>query len=163
MNNHPPQDPSAEEPDEIIEDLMSIKDLLNESEDGGSDEEVPLLDDPLEQNMTVDEGMPDDTFKALLDDAWQDSVEDLFNDARARIEQNREAWLPEDTDDLAAALKIRIDASVRAWLAETLEANIGRLRERIVSELSTELLAQMREKFSQPQTSPLTPPLTRKD
>ena len=163
MNNHPPQDPSAEEPDEIIEDLMSIKDLLNESEDGGSDEEVPLLDDPLEQNMTVDEGMPDDTFKALLDDAWQDSVEDLFNDARSRIEQNREAWLPEDTDDLAAALKVRIDASVRAWLAETLEANIGRLRERIVSELSTELLAQMREKFSQPQTPPLTPPLTRKD
>ena len=159
MNNHPPQDPNAEEPDEIIEDLMSIKDLLNESEDGASDEEVPLLDDPLEQNVTVDEGMPDDTFKALLDDAWQDSVENLFNDARSRIEQNREVWLPQDTDDLAAALKIRIDASVRAWLAETLEANIGRLRERIVSELSTELLAQMREKFSQPQT----PPLTRKD
>jgi hypothetical protein len=152
VKDHPPQDSDAEEPDELIEDLMSIKDLLNESEDLESNTEVPLLDDPLEQNLTVDEGMPDDTFKALLDDAWQDSVEGLFNDARERIERNREAWLPEDTDDLAAALKVRIDASVRAWLQETLEANIGRLRERIVTELSTELLAQMREKFSQPPT-----------
>ena len=126
--------------------------MLNESEDLESGHEVPLLDDPLAQSSTDDEGMTDDTFKALLDDAWQDSVEDLFNDARARIERNREAWLPEDTDDLAAALKVRIDASVRAWLAETLEANIGRLRERIVSELSTELLAQMRDKFSIPST-----------
>jgi hypothetical protein len=162
VSNHPPHDPNvnkSDEPDEIIEDLMSIKDLLNESEDFDGDQQVPLLDDPLEQTVTIDEGMPDDTFKALLDDAWQDSVEDLFNDARSRIERNREAWLPEDTDDLAAALKVRIDASVRAWLQETLEANIGRLRERIVSELSTELLAQMREKFSQPPT----PPLTRKD
>ncbi len=110
-----------------------------------SDEEVPLLDDPLEQSFSIDEGMADETFKALLDDAWQDSVDDLFKDTRRRIEQDRAEWVPQDTDSLAAALKISIDDSVRAWLAETLEANIGLLRERIVSELSTELLSHMRK------------------
>ena len=111
------------------------------------DEDVPLLDDPVEQSLVVDEGLADETFKALLGDAWRESVDDLFKDTRRRIEQDRSEWSPKDTDALADALKIRIDDSVRQWLAETLEANIGRLRERIVSELSTELLSHMREKF----------------
>ena len=157
-----PEEAERDEPDEIIEDLKSIKDLLDEeslddAEDHTSrrtlsDDDVPLLDDPLEEAATINEGMSDDTFTTLLGDAWQDSVEQIFDEARARIQSNSTSWLPEHTDELADALKIRIDASVRAWLAETLEANIGRLRERIVAELSAELLTQMREKFSQPPT-----------
>lgn len=136
------------EPEEIIEDLESIKDLLDE-EAQAPETDVPLLDDPLEEGVTIEEGMTDDTFHALLGDAWQDSVEEIFAEARARIERNSAAWLPEDTDDLADALKVRIDASVQAWLAETLEANIGRLRERIVAELSQAILTHMRGKFGQ--------------
>lgn len=148
MNERPDEGDNNEEPEEIIEDLESIKDLLNEDRNAGEDA-VPLLDDPVEEGLSIDEGMPEDTFKALLDDAWQDSVANMFEEARARIELSSASWSPEDTDDLAEALKIRIDASVRAWLAETLEANIGRLRERIVAELSTEILDHMRTKFSQ--------------
>jgi hypothetical protein len=147
----------SEEPDELIEDLKSIKDLLDEEQleelSGKDDIDVPLLDDPLEDVVTVDEGLSDNTFQTLLGDTWQDSVEELFDEARRKIEAHSTQWLPEHTDELAEALKVRIDASVRAWLAETLEANIGRLRERIVSELSTEILNHMRDKLSAPTTS----------
>ena len=137
-----PLDPNQdrEESEEFIEDLESIKDLLDE--DG-----VPLLDDQIDN--VVSEHMGDDTFQTLLSETWRDSVEEMFEEARTSIEVNSTAWLPEHTDELAEALKVRIDASVRAWLAETLEANIGRLRERIVSELSTEILNHMRAKLGQ--------------
>jgi hypothetical protein len=146
----PPEKDDRQEPDELIEDLESIKGLFDEeqTEINPEDADVPLLDDPLVDGLTIDEGLPDDTFKALLDDAWQDSVDDLLTDARNRITQNSELWQPEDTDELAQALKIRIDASVKNWLAQTLEQNIGALRTHLVSELSDELLAHLRQKLN---------------
>lgn len=152
MSTLPPEKDDRQEPDELIEDLESIKGLFDEeqAESNAEDEDmdVPLLDDPLVDGLTIDEGLPDDTFKALLDDAWQDSVDDLLTDARNRITQNSELWQPEDTDELAQALKIRIDASVKSWLAQTLEQNIGALRTHLVSELSDELLAHLRQKLN---------------
>ena len=97
--------------------------------------------------MTEDTGMPDATFNALLGDAWQDTVNEMFDEARATIESNSTSWLPEDTDDLTGALKVRIDATVREWLGETLQANIARLRERIVEELSKEIMTQLKNKL----------------
>ncbi|XOV82158.1 MAG: hypothetical protein ACFHXK_14995 [bacterium] len=152
MSNKPPEKGDRQEPDELIEDLESIKGLFDAEEGQGhgdaDDLDVPLLDDPLVDGLTIDEGLPDDTFKALLDDAWQDSVDELLTDARARITQNRDLWQPEDTDELALALKIRIDASVKSWLAQTLEQNIGALRSHLVSELSDELLKHLRQKLN---------------
>jgi len=146
-----PFDPNKDrdDSDEFIEDLESIKGLLDQEEqtpvDAEDEDGVPLLDDQIDN--VVSEHMGDDTFQTLLSDTWRDSVEEMFEQARSSIEANSTAWLPEHTDELAEALKVRIDASVRAWLAETLEANIGRLRERIVSELSTEILNHMRAKI----------------
>ena len=152
MSTLPPEKDDRQEPDELIEDLESIKGLFDEEQaDNKADDEdmdVPLLDDPLVDGLTIDEGLPDDTFKALLDDAWQDSVDELLTDARKRITQNSDLWQPEDTDELAQALKIRIDASVKNWLAQTLEQNIGALRTHLVSELSDELLAHLRQKLN---------------
>jgi hypothetical protein len=150
MSTLPPEKDDRQEPDELIEDLESIKGLFDEeqTEINPEDADVPLLDDPLVDGLTIDEGLPDDTFKALLDDAWQDSVDDLLTDARNRITQNSELWQPEDTDELAQALKIRIDASVKNWLAQTLEQNIGALRTHLVSELSDELLTHLRQKLN---------------
>ncbi len=148
-----------DEPGEILDDLESIKDLLEEEAEADppmlevqEEIDVPLLDDAIEEVDEPQGGMPDDTFKALLGDAWQDSVDKLFAEARANIERNSQDWLPEDTDNLAEALKVRIDKSVKAWLAETLQANIGVLRERIVHELSEEILSHMKHKLN-PQSS----------
>jgi len=146
-------DDTEQQPEEMIDDLESLKELLVEDElaaDSASaplDDDVPLLDDTVEQVLSEDLGMPDETFNALLGDAWQDSVDDLFNKARQTIELNSTAWHPADTDDLTGALKIRIDSTVREWLGETLKANIGLLRERIVSELSIELVRQLDNKL----------------
>ncbi|MCR9258640.1 MAG: hypothetical protein NXH95_02890 [Pseudomonadaceae bacterium] len=154
MSTTPPGQDDRKEPDELIEDLESIKGLFDEEQANSADDskdedmDVPLLDDPLVDGLTIDEGLPDDTFKALLDDAWQESVDELLTDARNRIKENSDLWQPEDTDELAQALKIRIDASVKSWLAVTLEQNIGALRTHLVSELSDELLAHLRQKLN---------------
>ena len=162
MNGDNDATPRADdESGELLDDLESIKDLLDEEDVPTLESEevvdVPLLDDTVDEpgeESTAESGraagMGDDTFKALLGDAWQESVDQLFAEARANIEENSQDWLPEDTDNLAAALKVRIDRSVKAWLADTLQANIGLLRERIVSELSEELLTHMRQKFNLP-------------
>ncbi len=153
----------TDEPGEILDDLESIKDLLDEAdgpeaptldvqqsarEEVQEELDVPLLDDAIEEAEDTQAGMADDTFNALLGDAWQDSVDQLFAEARANIERNSQDWLPEDTDNLAEALKVRIDKSVKAWLADTLQANIGVLRERIVHELSEEILSHMKNKLT---------------
>ena len=153
-----------DESGELLDDLESIKDLLDDEDIPTLDPEaavdVPLLDDTVAEQTGEEKGgetrsgpgMPDDAFKTLLGDAWQESVDQLFAEARASIERNSQDWLPEDTDNLAAALKVRIDRSVKAWLAETLQANIGLLRERIVTELSEELLGHMQQKFNLPES-----------
>ncbi len=173
------------EPEEIIEDLESIKDLLVDEDDAagtsppaaaaaGADkdarpdagaqppeippaEDIPLLDDPIDTAVSVDEGLSDDTIKSLLDDTWKDSVEAVLQNARSTIEDHSTTWLPKDTDELNAALKIRIDTSVRQWLEEVLQANIGALRKLIVRELSTELLQHLQHKLGADRTQQSSP------
>jgi len=148
-------DTSAEEPEEIIYDLETLKGLLEDDAPAGDDtttEDVRLLDDPIEQHSTDSGPLDDDNFAALLSDTWRDSFDDMFAEARGEIERNSAAWAPDDTDDLSAALKVRIDASVREWLAETLAANISRLRERVIADLSAEILDHLHSKIHQPQT-----------
>ena len=91
-----------QQPEEMIDDLESLKELLVEEDmdsraaadskvagktsdsamASATDDDVPLLDDTVDQVLSEDLGMPDETFNALLGDAWQDSVDDLFNKAR---------------------------------------------------------------------------------
>ena len=134
-----PQD-RTDRPDELLGDLESIKDLLDEE---ARQPQIPVLEDVEADDGPPQTGMTDDAFNRLLSDSWKESVEELFAEARSHIEANSEQWSPEDTDDLTEALKIRIDNAVRAWLSETLQANIGLLRERMVRELSDELIEHM--------------------
>jgi len=157
MTKFPSMDHEREEPEEIIEDLESIKDLLLEAEHTsmlsetvseppnvtGTHRRLAVSTDPQAQSPVF----ASESLNSLLSDTWRDSVDELFESTRARIEANSTAWLPEQTDELADALKIRIDATVRAWLAATLEANINGLRERMVSELSAEIHDYMQDKL----------------
>ena len=152
-----------DEPEELLDDLESIKELLDEPDDDTTTPtlsqtnevsepvedievvKVPVLEDSVE--VSTDAGMSDKAFQTLLGDTWQESVEDLFEEARDTIEKNANDWLPEDTDSLSEALKVRIDASVRYWLEQILKANIGLLRERIIEELSTVILEHLKAKL----------------
>ncbi len=148
-------DPDKPDDDEeLIDDLESIKQLLDPPEDESANvsaseevKDIPMLDDAVGASNFDTRGLADDAFKALLDDAWQDSVQDVLGDARETIESHSTAWHPQDTDELNQALKIRIDNSVRQWLEETLQANIAELRKRIVHELSTEIVTHFNEKI----------------
>ncbi|MEM9620946.1 MAG: hypothetical protein AAF993_04805 [Pseudomonadota bacterium] len=154
-NANDPSSESDQEPEEIIEDLESLKSLLHE-EDDSTPPEIPLLDEPVDNTLDEDPGLSEDTMQSLLDDTWKDSIESVLKEARETIGDNSTAWLPSDTDELNAALKIRIDTSVRQWLEEVLQANIGTLRKHIVRELSAELLTHLQQKFGADSASELT-------
>ncbi len=129
---------NQEESGELLDDLESIKDLLDEDQDS------PLLDDVEQPAPTLGIPAPPGerqpaAISNLLGDAWGESVQQMFADARQTIEAHSEQWLPEQTDELSQALKIRLDATVHEWLTQTLAANIELLRDRIVMELADEI------------------------
>ncbi|MEM7079471.1 MAG: hypothetical protein AAF513_12660 [Pseudomonadota bacterium] len=139
-------DDITDKDDEILEDLESIKDLLHPEDET---HDIPVLDDFVEEPAADNPGLDQATIDKLLQDTWQDSVEELFSETRRTIEANAEAWLPEDTDDLTQALRVRIDTSVKAWLAQTLSANIGELHKHVVRELSEEIIARLEDKLGE--------------
>ncbi len=177
-----PDDPNKPEdraPDELLGDLESIKELLDEEEAErqkaeADDAGVPLLDDmvdgayKLEDSSSLLDATPalgggkayrpssthpagsalgsdspaagregkylsEDLFDALLGDKWRASASDILTEARGAIEAHRNAWTPEDTDELNAALRVRIDETLTEWLKETVRARMD--------ELHAELLA----------------------
>ena len=167
---NPKQPP--EEPEEILEDLEDLHDFLHEDDvpeltdtapapaDPGVDltntaiepeaETLPVLQDRVEQTSQAQHAISDQAINQLLGDAWQDTADQLLEEARGTIEDNSTLWQPEDTDELNRALKVRIDDTVRQWLGDVLKAHIHVLHERIVTELADELKRQIDKKIHAP-------------
>ncbi len=143
MKEHSQTPPGKQEPDEILEDLEDIKDLL--VDDDGPTEDVPLLDETVEEEPVT---MSDETFNALLGETWGDSIDDLFNQTRERITDNGENWLPEDTDDLDTALRTRIDQSVKSWLDRVVKENLDSLKQQLVDDLAEEIASKLDDKLT---------------
>lgn len=145
--------------DELLGDLESIKELLDEEEQAAAQStEVPLLDDMVDGAYTLEESssllsatpvlgggkrsasgrpqsadkpgryMSEDLFDALLGDQWKSSASDILTEARGAIEAHRNAWTPDDTDELNAALRVRIDETLTEWLKETVRERMDELR-----------------------------------
>jgi hypothetical protein len=141
------------EEQEILDDLESIKDLLDDeavaSQEASGDhaeaeEPVPILDDLVEGALSVTEADFDRTgpasdgrepgrvdqavFDALLGDEWKAAASGLLTEARGAIEAHRNEWTPEDTDELNEALRVRIDETLTAWLRQTIAERVHELR-----------------------------------
>ncbi len=139
-------------PDELLGDLESIKQLLDEEEQAAAQAaEVPLLDDMVSGAYTLDESasllsatpalgggkrtdgsrdgkyLSEDLFEALLGDRWRSSASDILTEARGAIEAHRNDWTPEDTDELNQALRVRIDETLTEWLKETVRERMDEL------------------------------------
>ena len=158
----------SEEPEEILEDLEDLHDFLHDDDipelsetvtgetmqPETSDEEsedLPVLQDQIETGQAKhDRAISDRAINQLLDDAWQETADQLLEEARGTIEDNSTLWQPEDTDELNRALKVRIDETVRQWLGDVLKAHIHVLHERIVNELADELKKQIDKKIHAP-------------
>lgn len=153
------EDNRDDSPDELLGDLESIKELLNEEEQAAAQStEVPLLDDMVDGAYTLEESssllsatpvlgggrrpasgrsrsadapgryMSEDLFDALLGDQWKSSASDILTEARGAIEAHRNAWTPDDTDELNEALRVRIDETLTEWLKETVRERMDDLR-----------------------------------
>lgn len=143
------------EQDALLDDLESIRELLDEDQGGPQPGEalaVPLLDDMVDGALTLEEkdlntareplqetGRPDSNRRlddalldSLLGDEWKSSAEDVLTLARGAIEAHRSEWTPEDTDELNRALRERIDATLSRWLRETVRARLDELRAQLI-------------------------------
>jgi hypothetical protein len=152
---------------ELLEDLETVRALLDVDEDDESlleasvDDEVPLLDDPIDGTEGLREvtfssvagslGHPAgrrkqdrlnaELFDSLLDDEWQVSASAILAGARDAIDDHRNCWTPVDTDELNEALRVRIDDTLSQWLRDTVSEHVEELRdellratERVISE-----------------------------
>lgn len=63
----------------------------------------------------------------------------VMSRARALIEEHPNAWSPQQTDELCAALKVRIDDTVHQWIDETLNRHRKSLEDRLVQTIQNEL------------------------
>ena len=140
-----PQDPNAsDQPEELLENLQDIKQLLD---DETEDDNIPVLDDAvLESDSEV---LDQQKMDLLLGDEWQQSIEQVLGDARTQILEHSHEWAPQQTDELVDALKVRIDAAVGDWLNQMLSEHMEALRRHVLEVLSDEIRAQINNKLSE--------------
>ena len=140
-----PQDPNAsDQPEELLENLQDIKQLLD---DETEDDNIPVLDDAvLESDSEV---LDQQKMDMLLGDEWQQSIEQVLGDARTQILEHSHEWAPQQTDELVDALKVRIDAAVGDWLNQMLSEHMEALRRHVLEVLSDEIRAQINNKLSE--------------
>jgi len=145
-----PKEPQSD----LLGDLESIRELFDA--DAAAETEaaqaVPLLDDVVEIPEAEPDSaehpappaafgtqMQDDLFQALLGDEWRDSAAEVFQQARAKIEENSPQWAPEDTDELNDALKVRIDETMQGWMRGMVIEHMANLHETLLDVLAAEL------------------------
>ncbi|MGD8416105.1 MAG: hypothetical protein PVH91_03515 [Pseudomonadales bacterium] len=152
-----PGDRSA---DDLLGDLESIKELLDEEQAQARDRDagVPLLDDMVDGAYELTDSasllaatpalgsgngngksryLPEDIFDALLGDRWKSSATDILTEARGAIEAYSSRWTPEDTDELNEALRVRIDETLTEWLKATVAARVDELHAELLRAAET--------------------------
>jgi hypothetical protein len=167
MSNTDKKDPTLQpEPpaEEILDDLESIKELLDEEEARLAEESgeapVPLLDDLIDGGLTLEEQdyevvrstltdepspetesrLDNDLIDTLLGDEWKRAASDLLTQARGAIEANRNQWTPEHTDELNEALRVRIDATLSAWLRTKIRDHMDELHSELLHAAETAII-----------------------
>lgn len=143
---------SADDDVPVLDDVIEGALKLSESELGGDSqrtlsESTPFATSAGSNSSDDPSGLSDDLMSALLDDDWRARAETLLAGARQDIENNREAWQPEYTDELTDALKARIDATVHDWIGRTLTRHVDGLRSELVNALSEELRKQVGDRL----------------
>lgn len=143
--------PKEEESKELLGDLESIRTLLDEEEAAAGAppapadaSDVPVLDDVVDTPPEIPTEGPgsnltDDVFASLMSDGWKAQTDTLLSAARSSIDEQAEAWSPEDTDELNDALRVRIDATIYDWLQKMLREHIDELRAEVLEAISEEL------------------------
>lgn len=145
------------ESDHDFEDIPLLADTLS-SFDPKTGLSTPLSVDSLESAETLelddnsermaldsaptehdDNPMSNVSLDALLGDEFHEATANVMQQARGLINQHATEWSPQQTDELAEALRVRIDDAVQQWIQLSLAAHAGELQQRLLNAVRSEL------------------------
>lgn len=110
------------------------------------EEELPVLQEPL-QSFDPATGLSEplasikapSNLEELLGEEFHEATAEVMQRARGLINQHANRWSPQQTDELADALRVRIDAAVAGWIKTSLDAHALELQQRLLNAVRDEL------------------------
>lgn len=99
----------------------------------------PAPVEPILEDTPEPEGLSNVTLDALLGDEFHEATAQVMQQARGLINQHATEWSPQQTDELADALRVRIDDAVQQWIQTSLAAHAGELQQRLLNAVRKEL------------------------
>ena len=75
----------------------------------------------------------------MLGEEFHEASAEVMERARGLINQHANQWSPQQTDELADALRVRIDGAVEQWIQTSLSAHAAELQQRLLNAVRTEL------------------------
>ena len=128
--------------EESADDLALTDSELEQAElaelEGALDAQAP--DSPTEIDVpVVSEPVMPSNLEALLGEEFHEATAEVMQRARGLINQHANRWSPQQTDELADALRVRIDAAVAGWIKTSLDAHALELQQRLLNAVRDEL------------------------
>jgi len=123
-----PKEVSEEALEEILQEVRR-----EEEAEAGAEEEV------LQQFPPRESLVSNASLDALLGEDFHDATAEVMQRARGLINQHANEWSPQQTDELADALRVRIDGAVEQWIQTSLAAHAGELQQRLLNAVRNEL------------------------
>jgi len=99
----------------------------------------PILSDALLSEARPAKPLAETKLEDLLSDDFHDATAEVMQRARGLINQHANNWSPQQTDDLANALRVRIDEAVASWIKVSLDAHALELQQRLLNAVRDEL------------------------
>ena len=127
--------------------LAELNDALDaEAIDSSIDGDLPAVKEPLKafdpatglSEPVVAPKIPSN-LEELLGEEFHEATAEVMQRARGLINQHANRWSPQQTDELADALRVRIDAAVAGWIKTSLDAHALELQQRLLNAVRDEL------------------------
>ena len=128
--------------DEIQDETEDALDALSADTDAEVDVDVPVIVESLnsfDPATGLSEPIAPSNLEQLLGDEFHDATAEVMQRARGLINQHANRWSPQQTDELADALRVRIDAAVAGWIKTSLDAHALELQQRLLNAVRDEL------------------------
>jgi len=128
--------PPEELEEEDLEDLEELEIDLPAVPEASTHTQPPNSFDPA---TGVSKPIVAPNLDELLGDDFHEATAEVMQNARAVIDQHAHQWSPQQTDELADALRVRIDGAVAQWIKTSLDAHALELQQRLLNAVRDEL------------------------
>ena len=142
------------EEDELDAIPESLSEALNPLPEPVPEQILEAQPEPIDDNLSEDEEPVDSSatsalkiepevisasLDTLLGNDFHDATAEVMQRARGLINQHANQWSPQQTDELADALRVRIDGAVAQWIKTSLDAHALELQQRLLNAVRDEL------------------------